>query len=395
MNYLNKKMYLHLQKILEKYNIPFWIDGLTLLNFYKRENGYNSKKNSQILRLSISGENFDAILSLLKNFNYFYRYYLVPNKSGRDWINIKYCRIVLIYRWRKKKNSFKILITPKFKINASFCWVDYRSCKKVSDEFYKSLNVLSIDSMNIPIPCKTDKYLQTRFGEKWHSPDLQWIGSIDDRAILNDEELRNVPITRIQKTNNIKKIKLKEGNNHQKMKSMLMRTIDILNDIGLKYWLDAGTLLGIIRDGDLIPWDYDADIGILPETSHEIMKHRIKFLPKYSIYRRKVNSIWLPENTRVLKVKTVLERIKQINFHLDLFCVYPLYDTYRWIDSDSLKHADKKYFDKLDTITWEGREIKIPNHVEEYLSFRYGDWKTPNENYDASIHDGAIAEKGF
>ena len=59
--------------------------------------------------------------------------------------------------------------------------------------------------------------------------------------------------------------------------------IDILNDIGLKYWLDAGTLLGIIRDGDLIPWDYDADIGILPETSHEIMKHRIKFLPKYSI----------------------------------------------------------------------------------------------------------------
>ena len=44
---------------------------------------------------------------------------------------------------------------------------------------------------------------------------------------------------------------------------------------------------------------------------------------------------------------------------------------------------------------WEGRKIYIPNHVEEYLSLRYGNWEVPAQNYNAGLHDGAIAEKGF
>ena len=176
---------------------------------------------------------------------------------------------------------------------------------------------------------------------------------------------------------------------------MLLKTIDILNENGFKYWLEAGTLLGIMRDGDLIPWDYDADLGIPAETADEIMKLRLEFLPNYLIKRRKVHTSWLPGDMRVIKVKTPWEKIRQVNFHVDLFCVYPVENKYRWVDSGALKHVDRKYYDTLGTIEWEGRTINIPGYAEEYLSLRYGNWQIPEQNYNAGLHDGAIAERGF
>ena len=98
---------------------------------------------------------------------------------------------------------------------------------------------------------------------------------------------------------------------------MLLKTIDILNQKRIKYWLDAGTLLGIIRDGDLIPWDYDADLGILADSAAEIMNLRLEFLPNYWIKRRSIQSQWVPGNMRAIKVKTIWEKIRQINFHVD------------------------------------------------------------------------------
>ena len=33
----------------------------------------------------------------------------------------------------------------------------------------------------------------------------------------------------------------------------------------MRYWLEGGSLLGAARSGDLIPWDYDVDVGIFEE----------------------------------------------------------------------------------------------------------------------------------
>ena len=37
--------------------------------------------------------------------------------------------------------------------------------------------------------------------------------------------------------------------------------IQVLNELKINYWLCHGTLLGILRDNSLIPWDNDIDIG--------------------------------------------------------------------------------------------------------------------------------------
>ncbi|NWX25021.1 FKRP protein, partial [Aegotheles bennettii] len=38
--------------------------------------------------------------------------------------------------------------------------------------------------------------------------------------------------------------------------------VSILEKSGVRYWLEGGSLLGAARSGDLIPWDYDVDLGI-------------------------------------------------------------------------------------------------------------------------------------
>ncbi|KAM6225823.1 ribitol 5-phosphate transferase FKRP isoform 1-T2 [Porphyrio hochstetteri] len=39
----------------------------------------------------------------------------------------------------------------------------------------------------------------------------------------------------------------------------------MLEAAGIRYWLEGGSLLGAVRLGDIIPWDYDVDLGIYRE----------------------------------------------------------------------------------------------------------------------------------
>ncbi|XP_022701581.1 fukutin-related protein-like isoform X2 [Varroa jacobsoni] len=39
----------------------------------------------------------------------------------------------------------------------------------------------------------------------------------------------------------------------------------VLEAANVRYWLEGGSLLGAARNGDIIPWDYDVDIGIYEE----------------------------------------------------------------------------------------------------------------------------------
>lgn len=48
-----------------------------------------------------------------------------------------------------------------------------------------------------------------------------------------------------------------------------IKTIDILKNNNVDYWLDFGTLLGAVRDGDFIKHDYDMDLGILFENEEK------------------------------------------------------------------------------------------------------------------------------
>ena len=58
-----------------------------------------------------------------------------------------------------------------------------------------------------------------------------------------------------------------ETDSKKKIDPNLIEIIYLLDKNKIFYWVCHGTLLGIVRDKNLIPWDHDIDIAVWDETN--------------------------------------------------------------------------------------------------------------------------------
>lgn len=373
--------------------MPFWLDFDTLLGVWSAKKDQDLSHEKDIY-LSIDQKHLKILQNALKEIGFLYRVHSFVNRSGRKWLPGKVITLGIFNSWKQTAYSFKVVISIKYRQNNKFRWINIRNCKHIDNKYFDKIDEIEFEGHTYNIPSETDEYLNFRY-DNWQMIPNNWMHQIDDGAMAKDSLIQSVPIQPIEKTIIKKDVKLHERNNHFRMKKMLLFTIDQLQKNNIPFWLEAGTLLGIYRDGDLIAWDYDADISIPAEYSDKVAALRYKYFPSYIIRKRPIFSRWIPGDTRVVKVKTTWEKLQQVNFHIDLFCVYKVNDKYRWVDSGVLKQVDAKFFNNQEYVKWEGRKIPVPAHTEEYLSLRYGNWQTPSKSYNAGLHDGAIAERGF
>lgn len=388
---LQSKIFLKTCRIFRNNNIPFWLDSGTLLGIIREGRSLKWHKNIDI---AVNGIYYDDVIRLEKQFFPNYRFKKMIDRSGRIWINNDFPKLKILKTFRPHRRSGKkIKVTFKYKKDGKFVWVDKRSCKWVDSSYFDKLDTIKILNTQYPIPSSSQHYLRERYGD-WQKEEKYWISSIHDKSIVDDETVNKVPKKKRIRISKTKKIELK-GKYRIRMKKAILKVIEILEKNDIPYWMDEGTLLGIIRDGDLLPWDHDADLGIPGEFAEQLWKMRYKFFPHFFVKRNMTSNKWLPGRYRSIKLKTPFERLLRINFHIDLFCKYKVNDKYHWIIMNALKHSESKFFDKLDTTTWEGKKVNIPSNVKEYLRLNYGNWEVPDPDFDPSIDNGTIAEKGY
>lgn len=149
-------------------------------------------------------------------------------------------------------------------------------------------------------------------------------------------------------------------------------TVDILNLLVDKWWLDAGSCLGVVRDKDFIKEDYDIDIGIISEFGAS--KDRI--ITNFESFGAKL------VKERFCEGKLVTLGFKRFGVKLDLF----FYHQQNGVIWHALyKHGmfypvvfDARLFTGLKEVRFKGKTCYLPNPPEEYLEARYGeDWRTP------------------
>ena len=135
----------------------------------------------------------------------------------------------------------------------------------------------------------------------------------------------------------------------------------------LTFTLILGTLLGVIRDKELIAWDDDVDLGVFTETPGGF--------------------------TDYYKFGYVLDDLEREGFHVPdrRYCPWHWITFVRdgqkidlWmfqkIDNERIYtqvvRYPTHYFDTLDEVEWLGTTWKTPHNAESWLEYQYGkNWK--------------------
>jgi phosphorylcholine metabolism protein LicD len=182
-----------------------------------------------------------------------------------------------------------------------------------------------------------------------------------------------------------------EGKNGQIALKMLKDITNLLDELNIPYWLEGGTLLGIIRENRLLPWDNDLDISI-KEDYYDLLISNIKRL-KYRVRFKKFEKDDEPfkkDTIRLVKVRNSKFLFFRGEVTLDIFIKFKKDSDYFWQVGKKRKSVPAHFYE--DSIEWnfDDKKYLIPKEYENYLEFRYGDWQTPVKEWNTFNDDKAI-----
>lgn len=152
-----------------------------------------------------------------------------------------------------------------------------------------------------------------------------------------------------------------------------------------KWWLEAGTCLAAVREGDFIDSDNDIDIGI-PGAFSDLWQPLKRLLCGEGFDLIKERELFGKKNVLGFKRNRV---------RLDIFFFYEKDDFWwhGWCGPDEQDRRgeykvcrvnifSKMLFENLKEIEFKGKRCFIPNPSEQYLFERYGkDWRIPDPDY--------------
>lgn len=153
----------------------------------------------------------------------------------------------------------------------------------------------------------------------------------------------------------------------------------MLEACGVRYWLEGGSLLGAIRGGDILPWDYDVDLGIYREDVH-----RVDWLAK-------AKSKPIADDLGFVWEKASEGDFFRVHFshvnrlHVDIFPFYSKNGTMTknsWFKTHRQDMEFPEHFLKpLSSIDFVGRTVSAPNNIHDFLELKFGEGVVENPSY--------------
>jgi phosphorylcholine metabolism protein LicD len=183
--------------------------------------------------------------------------------------------------------------------------------------------------------------------------------------------------------------------NKEIAESLLLDVAKSLDILSVNYWLEGGTLLGIKRESRLLPWDNDLDLSINSSEVSKIDDLIINLKSKNLRVRvRKFDStseFFNKGDIRIIKIRNKrFFNLLKGSVCLEIFVKYPKKENTYWMIGNTTKNVPSKYYANQQTIKFKDYLFSIPVLTEEYLTFRYGDWKKPVKEWNTFTDDKAL-----
>lgn len=156
----------------------------------------------------------------------------------------------------------------------------------------------------------------------------------------------------------------------------------IMSNLNIRYWLDYGTLLGVVRDNDLIPWDSDLDFCILDDN-------KSYFINSFSFISEHISStIGCDVKIELIKgVECEHSRVfiscnrDNVILDIDVFIKFNFSDFVCLEVMDRVERYDAEHYVTVDFLNVKGIYLPVPNKYDQYLTRVYGSWCVANKEW--------------
>ena len=174
------------------------------------------------------------------------------------------------------------------------------------------------------------------------------------------------------------KVRIRSKEELEKRKQEFLIICNILDKLGITYFLQTGVLLGAIRHNDFIPWDWDVEFSVYPS----------EMISKIDALISEIES----NNFSIVKCDKNLTSVK-----LDFVGKLPIettsYTIFGWNHDVEKKIFWRKTYKVPDHFIINMKKIKFfdryhyaPFPPEKYLEYHYGDWKKPLQTSNKNIY---------
>jgi hypothetical protein len=141
-----------------------------------------------------------------------------------------------------------------------------------------------------------------------------------------------------------------------------------------EFFLISGTLLGVMRDGQLLGYDKDIDVGVFdPSLAARVREAALRSFSFSTDFSSNIEGVKVRHRNGVV---------------IDVF-VHHVQGGSMWHGGRAHAWENSVWWgpdeDRFETVDYQGRRYLAPSDWRLYLSENYGDWRKPVKEYNASL----------
>lgn len=208
-----------------------------------------------------------------------------------------------------------------------------------------------------------------------------------DQAIELAKEVINDSLAHDSVGDSLPAAETSGGMNNELARKALSDFSDLMNACKLEFFLVFGTLLGCVRDNDLISGDTDIDVGIWQQADlSEVLKrcNQYGFTPGPSTRDDSNRADKISNITFYYRNKIAIDVYRHVLEGEKLHCGFAVGSNQLLYEVSPFTLMSKEFL---------GSEYLVPEDFEQYLVECYGVWKTPQPDFETAIHSPNLVNR--